>query len=100
MAFATHPTHIKSQVSIEKTKVKSRILLVDDNEIIRIYFKDIFWIHGLDRKYDLTICRSIYQAENLVKDPKTRPRVIFTGLVIPIVEKNNTVVKSESGLSF
>src|SRR3989338_485700 len=99
MTFATYPTHIKNSVSIEKTKIKNKILLVDDSEIIRIYFRDIFWIHGLERKYDLTICRSIYQAENLIKDPKTRPRVVFTGLVMPIVEKNNTVVKVESGLS-
>lgn len=78
---------------------KKKILLVDDNEIIRLYFRDIFWIHGLDRKYDLNICQDIEKAEEVIKDPKTRPALVFSGLVMPIKQGDKMVVSPEAGFS-
>src|SRR3989344_4096877 len=83
----------------DKTENKKKILLVDDNEIIRIYFREIFWIHGLENKYDLNICQTTEEALKLVKNPKTRPSIIFSGLVMPVVEGKKIVVTSEAGLS-
>lgn len=81
-------------------KEKKKILLVDDSEIIRLYFRDIFWIHGLDSKYDLNICGDVEKAKQIVKDPLTRPSLVFSGLVMPIKQGNKTVSSPEAGFSF
>lgn len=80
-------------------KNKTKILLVDDNEIIRIYFRDVFWIHGLDDKYDLSVTESVEKAEKLIDDPKTRPEIVFCGLVMPLKQGDKTVVTPLAGFS-
>ncbi len=83
----------------EQTTEKKKILLVDDNEIIRLYFRDIFWIHGLDNKYDLNICSDVEKAEKVIEDPKTRPSLVFSGLVMPIKQGDKVVASPEAGFS-
>ncbi len=82
------------------TEGKKKILLVDDSEIIRLYFRDIFWIHGLDSKFDLNICADIDKAKQIIKDPNTRPALVFSGLVMPIKQGDKTVSSPEAGFSF
>lgn len=73
------------------TKVKKiKILLVDDDEMMRIYFRDIFWIHGGDDKYDISIASSIADAEKKLSDSATRPDTIFLDVMIPIKEGHNS----------
>ncbi|MEK9154754.1 MAG: response regulator [Patescibacteria group bacterium] len=79
---------------------KIKILLVDDDEMIRIYFRDIFWIHGLDNKYDLTTVESPQKAEAIISDPKTRPHIIFTDLVMPAEKDGRIITSPEAGLNF
>ncbi len=81
----------------ESSKIK--ILLVDNNEIIRIYFRDIFWIHGLDEKYDLAITETVEKAADIIKDEKTRPNVIFLGLVMPFASSGSLEPTAEAGFS-
>ena len=71
---------------------KKKILLVDDNEIIRLMFANIFWLHGLDDKYELTTVSSMSEASVFIANPATRPNIIFTGLVMPF-EKNGKIDK-------
>ena len=78
---------------------KQKILLVDDNEIIRIYFREIFWIHGLENQYDLTVAENIENAEGLINMPETRPDIIFLGLVMPMRQGLRTVTTPEAGFS-
>lgn len=66
---------------MEKTKTK--ILLVDDDDLIRMYFRDIFWVHGLESQYEILIADGPEQARDLIKNKKTRPNLIFLDLVMP-----------------
>ena len=76
-----------------------KILLVDDDEMLRIYFKDIFWIHNLEYKYELTVCDNIKKAEEVINNPETRPNIAFLDLVMPIETGGRTIASPEAGLS-
>lgn len=83
----------------EMNERKIKILLVDDNEIIRIMFSNIFWLHGLDDKYSLATALRIEEARALIDDPATRPDFVFMGLVMPMEKEGKTVVSAEAGFS-
>lgn len=76
---------------------KIKILLVDDNEIIRMMFSNIFWLHGLDDQYSLTTAARINEARALIDDPATRPDFVFMGIVMPIEKEGRMVVSAEAG---
>ncbi len=46
-----------------------KILLIDDDEFIRILIKDIFWVHGKG-KYQVFDVESIEKGEKLLKEEK------------------------------
>lgn len=62
---------------------KIKILLVDDDELTRMYFRDIFWIHGFEKKYDIFLADGPEEAGKIIQDPKTRPDIIFLDLIMP-----------------
>lgn len=76
---------------------KIKILLVDEDEITRIYFRDIFWIHGMDAKYDLTITDNLKKAEEIIKNPETQPNILFLDLVMPVEINGQMVISPEAG---
>ncbi|KKR88478.1 MAG: CHEMOTAXIS PROTEIN CHEV-CheY like protein receiver-like protein [Candidatus Wolfebacteria bacterium GW2011_GWA2_42_10] len=76
-----------------------KILLVDDDEMIRIYFRDIFWIHGLEYKYELTVADNLKKAEETINNPETRPNIIFLDLVMPIEKDGRVISSPEAGFS-
>ncbi|MBI5147779.1 MAG: response regulator [Parcubacteria group bacterium] len=76
---------------------KPKILLVDDNEMVRIFFRDIFWLHGLEKKYDLEISGEINAAEKIIKDPARRPSVLFLDLVMPMAKGERLEKTEEAG---
>ena len=80
-------------------KNKIKVLLVDDDEITRIYFQDIFWIHGLNDRYELTVVYDIKKAEDIINNPSTRPNIIFMDLVMPIEKDGRIVTTPEAGLN-
>ena len=80
-------------------KNKIKVLLVDDDEITRIYFQDIFWIHGLNDRYELTVIYDIKKAEDIINNPLTRPNIIFMDLVMPIEKDGRIVTTPEAGLN-
>ena len=61
-----------------------KILLIDNDEMMKIYFRDIFWIHGKSDCYDITMASSIEEAEKLVEDENTRPDTIFLDILMPV----------------
>jgi DNA-binding NarL/FixJ family response regulator len=67
---------------MENTQKKIKILLVDDDEMMRIYFRDIFWIHGKSNKYEIIMVSSLEKAEDLLKNPDTRPDTIFLDVLM------------------
>ena len=79
---------------------KIKILLVDDDEMIRIYFRDIFWIHGLDNKYEFSVAENIEKAEKIISDPKNRPNLMLLDLTMPVEKDDRVSVSPEAGLEF
>lgn len=75
------------------TPNKTRILLVDDDEMMRILFRDIFWIHGRSDTYDVTMVSSIKEAEEKIKDKETKPDIIFLDIMMPIKGEDNSPSK-------
>lgn len=79
---------------------KLKLLLVDDNEMIRIFFRDVFWLHGLDDKFELTLADGIEQAAAIIKDPVKVPDAIFLDMNMPMkLEDGRTVTTPQAGLS-
>ena len=75
---------------METKQNKIKILVVDDDEMMRIYFRDIFWIHGRSDTYDVAIAASILEAEKQLADKDTRPDTIFLDMMMPIVGEVNS----------
>jgi CheY-like chemotaxis protein len=69
---------------------KIKILLVDDDEMMRIYFRDVFWIHGGDEKYEIIMTNCIVEADNIVMDDKTKPDTIFLDIMMPVKGLDNS----------
>lgn len=84
---------------METQTKKQKLLLVDDNELTRIYFREVFWLHGLEYRFELEMAESLEQASSLVNNPKTRPDIIFLGLVMPIKVGRHTVTTPEAGFN-
>jgi DNA-binding NarL/FixJ family response regulator len=61
---------------------KIKILLIDDDEMMRIYFRDIFWIHGKGDRYDVNMVSSLEKAMDVLKNPDTRPDTIFMDVLM------------------
>lgn len=77
---------------------KIKILLVDDDEMIRILFRDIFWLHADADKYEVRSVDRVRKAEELLKDPLTRPDIIFLDLSLPY--DNDESAKTTTDKSF
>ncbi len=67
---------------MEQEKKKVKILLVDDDEMMRIYFRDVFWIHGRSDSYDIKMVSSLDEAEKIIEDKETRPDSIFLDVLM------------------
>lgn len=57
---------------------KIKVLLIDDDEFIRLLVKDIFWVHGKD-KYQFFEAKNIEEAKKILNEEK--PNIIFLDLV-------------------
>lgn len=79
--------------------IKKKILLIDDNEIVRLMFSNVFWLHGLNDNYELNTVGRIDEAFKFIEDPSTKPDIIFTGLVMPFEKDGNVETTAEAGFS-
>jgi DNA-binding NarL/FixJ family response regulator len=64
--------------------------LIDSDEMMRIYFRDIFWIHGRSDTYDITMASSFKEAEKFIADKDTRPNTIFLDVMMSVPGENNS----------
>lgn len=78
---------------------KKRLLLIDDNEVVRLMFSNIFWLHGLDEKYNLVTIAHVDEAETLFTNPALRPDIVFMGLVMPFTKNGKVETSAEAGFS-
>lgn len=67
---------------MEKEKEKIKILLIDDDEMMRIYFRDIFWIHGRSDRYQVDMVSDLDKARDLIENKETRPDTIFLDVLM------------------
>lgn len=78
---------------------KKKILLIDDNEIVRLMFSNIFWLHGLNDEYELNTVGTIREAWTFIENYSTSPDIIFTGLVMPFEKDGKIETSAEAGFS-
>lgn len=69
-------------------KQKIKILLIENDELMRIFFRDIFWIHGSGKNYELSISSSLKDGLEKIRDSK--PDTIFLDVMIPIEGEDNS----------
>ncbi len=81
------------QSAIDKRQ-KIKILIIDDNEMFRVYIRDIFWIHGLDKKYDIMMADSPERAEAILNNPATRPHIVLLDLLMPTKKEGGGVINT------
>lgn len=76
---------LKMSEQEEQTKQKLiKILLVEEDEMMRIFIRDIFWIHGREGRYQVELVQTLPEAEVMIADEETRPDVLFLDLMAPI----------------
>lgn len=75
---------------MNSTQNKIKILLVDDDEMMRIFFRDIFWIHGRSDTYEVTMAESLHEAEEKVFDKTMMPDTIFLDMMMPVKGEKNS----------
>jgi len=72
-------------------KKKNKILLIDDDEMTRIYFRDIFWIHGRTDTYEVILSSNLNEALLFIENKETRPNIIFIDILMEEKDgKNDT----------
>lgn len=83
------------------TSNKIKILLIDNDEMMRIFFRDIFWIHGRSDAYDVETALSIEEAEKKITDENTKPDIIFIDINMSTpYGKNSSDDQTQKCLSF
>lgn len=68
---------------MDNKEKKIKILLVDNDEMMSIYFRDIFWVHGHNNRYDISVAPSLSEARKKITEETTRPDIIFLDAMIP-----------------
>lgn len=76
---------------MENDKKKIKILIVDDEEMMRIYFRDIFWIHGRSDTYEVMMAASVKEAEKFIKNKDTHPDTIFLDILTSVDGERNDI---------
>jgi DNA-binding NarL/FixJ family response regulator len=69
---------------------KIKILLVDYDKMMSIYFRDVFWIHGRSDDYDVLIASSLEEADKIIKNKETKPDTIFLDVMMPVEGLKNS----------
>ncbi|MFA4890094.1 MAG: response regulator [Candidatus Paceibacterota bacterium] len=77
-----------------------KILSIEDDEFMRIFLKDVFWIHGMkgDDNFEFSIVGDFKKAREILSDPANRPDVILLDLMM--ADKEGGMVDREAGFHF
>lgn len=82
------------------TKKPIKILLIDNNKMMEVYFRDIFWIHGEKNAYEVLFAHSLEEAENIINNKETRPDTIFFDILLSGEKQTKSNEQLESSFSF
>ncbi|HEU0085856.1 MAG TPA: response regulator [Candidatus Paceibacterota bacterium] len=72
-----------------KLAKKTKILFIDDDEMMKIYFRDIFWVHGRSDAYDIVIASSFDEAEKMIEEG-AHPDVIYMDVMVSLKTGKNS----------
>ena len=75
---------------METTQRKIKILFIDSDEMMRIYFRDVFWIHGRSDTYEIMMASSLEEAEKNIVDKDTKPDTIFLDIMMTDLNKRSS----------
>lgn len=75
-----------------------KILSVEDDEFMRIFLRDIFWIHGVKHNYEFQMVENIAKAKELLGHPENKPDIIFLDLMLP--DHTGGTLDKEAGFHF
>ncbi|MFH1956827.1 MAG: response regulator [Patescibacteria group bacterium] len=79
---------------------KLKILLVDDDEFIKILFRDIFWIHDFKKIYEVSTIDNLSKAKEIIKNKELCPDVIFLDLNLNGPKMGNFSLEENKSLNF
>lgn len=57
------------------------VLSIEDDEFMKIFLRDVFWIHGTKEDIDFSVTDNIQKAKELMKQKK--PDLILLDLMLP-----------------
>lgn len=84
-----------------KLKDSVKILLIDNDKMMGIFFRDTFWIHDNNKIYDVKTVLTYEEAEKRIFDKETQPNIIFLDVDTLINKKEEiSIVKEEKCLNF
>lgn len=73
-----------------------KILSIEDDEFMRIFLKDIFWIHGSKSNIEFVSVENVKKAEEILEDKKFAPDLIFLDLVLPDKESGKAATMASA----
>lgn len=73
-----------------------KILSIEDDEFMRIFLKDIFWIHGSKNNIEFASVENVKKAEEILEDKKFMPNLIFLDLVLPDEESGKAATMASA----
>ena len=73
-----------------KTQKKVKILFIDSDDMMRIYFRDIFWIYGRSDTYEVATAASFVEAEKKLTDKDAKPDLIFLDVMVLAPNQDNS----------
>lgn len=74
----------------------TKILSVEDDEFIRLFLKDVLWIHGTNDNIQFDMVSNIEEGKKKIEDPATRPQLVFLDLMLP--QKEGEAPHLDNGL--
>jgi len=61
-----------------------KILSIEDDEFMRIFLRDVFWMHSSPEDFKFDVLENIKKAKEFLKDPKNKPDLILLDMMVSI----------------
>lgn len=79
-----------------------KILIIDNDEMMRIFLRDVFWVHGKSAQdYEVDTTKTIVEAREYLKDHAPEcPDIIFLDLATPNASASGRKSEMETAIAF
>ena len=84
----------------QEQKRKIRVLICHENEVIRIYLRDIFWVNGFESCCEILDAPDLDEAERIANSAETRPDIIFLGTQLKKSIEGRTSIDPANSFAF